>query len=401
MSATSHRSASAAPDFEVRRELLLIEDDPGDAFLFQEFLDESGLNARITVARSLQEARNRLFPSVHCVVVDLSLPDAEGLEALDQVLTMAPRAAVLVLTGLADVHVGIAAVAAGAQDYLVKQDVDGPLLARAIRYAMERKRAEETERQLVEARILGRENARLERGLLPVPLIEDETLGHYTRYQPGRRQALLGGDFQDTVQTPDGAIHLVVGDVCGHGPDEAALGVCLRMAWRALVLAGHTGQKLLETLDTVLIHERATEEIFTTLCMVTIDPSRTGARMYRAGHPRPLLLSDNDVRPLPDEACGPALGLLPGLEWPALDLSLDGRWGLMLYSDGLIEGLVDGGPERLDLEGLVELSRLAVLRGESGAVLLDGLISEAETLNGSPLEDDVTILLLSREKTRR
>jgi serine phosphatase RsbU (regulator of sigma subunit) len=401
MSTTSHRSTSVVPDLGVQRELLLIEDDPGDAFLFQEFLDESGLNARITVARSLQEAQQRLSPSVHCVVVDLSLPDAEGLEALEQVLTMAPRAAVLVLTGLADVHVGIAAVAGGAQDYLVKQDVDGPLLARAIRYAIERKRAEETERQLVEARILGRENARLERGLLPVPLIDDETLGHYTRYQPGRRQALLGGDFQDTVQTPDGVVHLVVGDVCGHGPDEAALGVCLRMAWRALVLAGHTGQELLETLDTVLIHERATEEIFTTLCTVTIDPARTSARMYRAGHPRPLLLRGTDVVPLPDMACGPALGLLPGLDWPVQEIPLDGDWGLMLYSDGLIEGLVDGGPERLDLEGLIELTGQALRRGETGAVLLDGLIAEAETLNGSELEDDVTILLLSREKTER
>jgi serine phosphatase RsbU (regulator of sigma subunit) len=73
----------------------------------------------------------------------------------------------------------------------------------------------------------------------------------------------------------------------------------------------------------------------------------------------------------------------------------------MLYSDGLIEGLIDGGPERLDLEGLVELAQRALERGETGAVLLDGLLTEAETLNGSPLEDDVTILLLARERTAR
>jgi DNA-binding NarL/FixJ family response regulator len=93
--------------------------------------------------------------------VDLSLPDATGLEALEQVLAMAPDTAVLVLTGLADAHVGIEAVAAGAEDFLVKQDVDGRLLSRAIRYAIERKPADVAMRELVEERIIGQENSRL------------------------------------------------------------------------------------------------------------------------------------------------------------------------------------------------------------------------------------------------
>ncbi|WP_067490572.1 PP2C family protein-serine/threonine phosphatase [Actinomadura hibisca] len=380
--------------------LLLVEDDPGDAFLFQELLNEAEPDVEITVASTLAEALAGLSPLVQCVIVDLSLPDARGLDALRQVLNAAPHTAVLVLTGLTDTHVGVEAVAAGAQDYLIKQDVDGALLSRAIRYAIERKRADESERQLVEARVVSRENARLERGLLPVPILADPGLGHDARYRPGRDMALLGGDFYDTVQTDDGTVHVVIGDVCGHGADEASLGVRLRMAWRTLVLAGHTGERLLHTLDTVLTHERWSEEIFTTLCMFAIAPDRRGARMWRAGHPRPLLFDGDGVRPVPDEPRGPALGLLPGMDWPAAELELGDDWALMIYTDGLVEGKIGSGDERLDLDGLLRLAGAAHARGDRGGVLIDGLIREAERLNGEPLTDDLAVLLLSRGDER-
>ncbi|NEC51686.1 SpoIIE family protein phosphatase, partial [Actinospica acidiphila] len=92
------------------------------------------------------------------------------------------------------------------------------------------------------------------------------------RYRPGRSRALLGGDFYDVVRTPDGTVHAMIGDVCGHGPDEAALGVELRIAWRALTLAGLCGDQLLSTLQQVLEHERPDDEIFATLCTVDIAP---------------------------------------------------------------------------------------------------------------------------------
>ncbi|XVQ12675.1 PP2C family protein-serine/threonine phosphatase [Spirillospora sp. CA-255316] len=391
---------------EERVDLLLIDDDPSDAFLVERMLDESGLEISLSVADGLPAARRLLTRRTQCIIVDLSAPDGrDPIEELRQVLSIARNAAVVVLTGFDDARaatrLGVRAVAAGAADYLVKQEVDGPLLARAIRYAIERKRAEETERRLVEARIMGRENARLERGLLPVPLIDDPGLRHHTRYRPGRRRALLGGDFYDTVQTEGGAVHLMIGDVCGHGPDEAALGVQLRMAWRTLVLAGHTGEQLLGTLDTVLGHERRSEEIFTTLCMVTIAPSLRTARMHLAGHPAPLLFredgGESEVVALPEYAHGPALGLVPGAEWPTTEIDLGESWSLMLYTDGLIEGRVGDGPARLGTDGLVELARKARGGGATGRGLIDSLVTEVEELNGDALTDDLAVLLLSRD----
>ena len=108
-----------------------------------------------------------------------------------------PDLAVVVLTGLADEHMGEEAVGAGAQDYLVKGQVDGFLLQRVVRYAVERQRAEETQRQLHEARLYAAENARLERGLLPSPLLTDHAgCRQWPRgTRSGGQQMLLGGDF--------------------------------------------------------------------------------------------------------------------------------------------------------------------------------------------------------------
>src|SRR3546814_8090272 len=77
-----------------------------------------------------------------------------------------------------------------------------------------------------------------------------------SRYRPGAGSAVLGGDFFDTVETEDGSIRMVIGDVSGHGPEEAALGVCLRIAWRTLVLAGRPDDEVLPGLDAVLRAER-------------------------------------------------------------------------------------------------------------------------------------------------
>ncbi|WP_230421221.1 PP2C family protein-serine/threonine phosphatase [Actinomadura soli] len=406
MSTISHQTHPFTPGAEGRIDLLLIDDDPSDVLKVEKMLAESGLDVGIAVAGDLDAARRALTRRTQCILVDLSTAGIDRLEGLRQVLALSGTAAVVVLTGLDDAHLGVRAVAAGAEDYLVKQEVDAPLLARAVRYAIERKRSEETERRLVEARILGRENARLERGLLPVPLIDDPSLRHHTRYRPGRRRALLGGDFYDTVQTEGGAVHLMIGDVAGHGPDEAALGVQLRMAWRTLVLAGHTGEQLLGTLDTVLGHERRNEEIFTTLCMITIAPSRRTARMHLAGHPAPLLFREAsgpgraggfEVTALPEYAHGPALGLVPGAEWPTTEIDLGESWSLLLYTDGLIEGRVGEGSERLGTDGLVGLAHAARGTGIGGRSLIDELVGEVERLNGGALTDDLAVLLLSHQ----
>ena len=100
-------------------------------------------------------------------MLDLHLPDLQGIGALNDFLPTLPSTAVVVMTGLDDRAAGLAAVRAGAQDYLVKGQVEAEWLARTIRYAVQRKRAERAASDLQAARWRAAENVRLERGLLP------------------------------------------------------------------------------------------------------------------------------------------------------------------------------------------------------------------------------------------
>jgi signal transduction histidine kinase len=129
--------------------ILLVEDNPGDARLIKETLRDAGAHAfelhhadRLSAALPLLAARD-----ADVVLLDLSLPDAHGLETVTRALAAAPDAAIVVLTGLDDETVAIQAVQAGAQDYLVKGQVEPSTLSRALRYAMERKRLLEREHE--------------------------------------------------------------------------------------------------------------------------------------------------------------------------------------------------------------------------------------------------------------
>ncbi|MGK5729641.1 PP2C family protein-serine/threonine phosphatase [Streptomyces sp. URMC 124] len=405
------QAAAPAPDAGLN--LLVIEGDPAGPLSMPDITEMSGAEGkpvRIRTARNLTEAERLLTDDVHCILLDLADAGAaaggpsggvpgrpDELDTLRRVLELAPDHAVLALTAETDTDRAAEAVRVGAQDYLSRDELDGRVLGRAIRYAVERKRADVAQRQLTESRLRAQENARLERGLLPTPLLAGSGLRFAARYRPGRSRALLGGDFYDMVRTPDGTVHAMIGDVSGHGPDEAALGVELRIAWRALTFAGLCGDELLATLQQVLEHERADDETFATLCAVDISADGRRAGLSLAGHPAPLL-----VRPgaaphlLPQEDGGPALGLLRRARWPRRQVELGGLWSLLMYTDGLIEGRVGAGTRRLGQEGMVELIGRRLAEGLRGEELLDAAVAEVQDLNGGELTDDLAVLLLDR-----
>ena len=378
-----------------RLRVLLIEDDPADAFLVGELLEEAEAPVVLKTAGSMREAVAEL-DQVDCVLLDLGLPDASGLDGLRQLLRAGTGVAVCVLTGLADEHLGMAAVAEGAQDYLVKGRVDGILLSRAIRYAVERRRADDNVRRLREAELRQAESARLERGLLPKPLIEPGVAALETFYRPGRERALLGGDFFDAVQTGPGRLSLLVGDVCGHGAEEAALGVALRVAWRALTLAGVPEGDLLAALERVLMSERRSEEIFATVATVSVDVPAGQATVRLCGHPPPLLIAGSTVRPL-SVTTTMMLGVLPGQATTPARVPLPEGWAILVYTDGLIEGRVADG--RLGVSGLCQLVGVHRRTGRPLSELPGWLFSQAEERNGGPLADDVAMLLLTGDDT--
>jgi phosphoserine phosphatase RsbU/P len=122
--------------------ILLVEDNPGDARLIREQLREAESFAlEIVACGRLSEAREHLASgSFDLILLDLSLPDAHGIDTVRKTLATAPEIPIVVMTGLDDERVAIQAMQAGAQDYLVKGRTEAALLLRAVRYAMERKR---------------------------------------------------------------------------------------------------------------------------------------------------------------------------------------------------------------------------------------------------------------------
>jgi len=129
--------------FVSARKLLLVEDNRGDARLIAEMLNENGGDKfKLRREDSLAGAEASLdSEEVDLVVLDLGLPDSVGIETFEQVRRKAPRVPIIVLTGLNDEDLAVRAVAAGAQDYLVKGQVDSPLLVRSVRYAIEREQS--------------------------------------------------------------------------------------------------------------------------------------------------------------------------------------------------------------------------------------------------------------------
>jgi len=135
-----------------RTRVLLVEDNPGDARLVREALNEGAPEEfAVQVASSLQQALERLTPAAEpmdVVLLDLSLPDSQGLETYRAIHARHPAVPVLVLSGLNDESIALKAVNEGAQDFLRKSRVDSELLPRAIRYAIERHGMLEQVRQL-------------------------------------------------------------------------------------------------------------------------------------------------------------------------------------------------------------------------------------------------------------
>ena len=375
------------------RSLVLIEDDPGDAFLVAEMLLSVAPDVRLTTFPNLLAALAAWPADVDCVLLDLGLPDAVGLSALDKLRAHVPDVPVVVLTGRLEDTVGPESLAAGAQDFLVKGQVDGAGLERSVRYAVERGRATVVQRELVAADLMAQENTRLQRGLLPNPLIQTRQLRVAPFYRPGSERALLGGDFYDVVQTPTG-VHVLIGDVSGHGPDEAALGVALRIAWRALVLAELPAPAVLLGVEKVLLAERGDDERFATVAMLSLDLDLTRARVVLCGHPAPLVIRGAAVRELPVTPY-PMLTMLQGTEVTPVEVDLDGEWGLLLFTDGLVEGSVaPGATARFGVDELAGYLTALVADRVPREELAPRLLAEAERRHGGPLADDVAVLVV-------
>ena len=150
--------------------ILVVEDNPADADLIREILPETGpVSFHVESVARLAEAPRRLQSErIDLVLLDLGLPDSQGLPTLRQFCEAAPNLPVIVLTGTDDNELGVAALQEGAQDYLVKGQINRNLVVRSIRYALERQKLMETLRQARAAAEDALATVKTLTGLLPI-----------------------------------------------------------------------------------------------------------------------------------------------------------------------------------------------------------------------------------------
>jgi serine phosphatase RsbU (regulator of sigma subunit) len=246
---------------------------------------------------------------------------------------------------------------------------------------------------------------RFQASLSPTVRVDAPGISVATLYRPGEGRMLLGGDFIDAVTRPNGSVAAVIGDVTGHGPDAAALGASLRAAWRALALRGASLQASVKTLNSLTLDESDRAEqgelglaLLATVCSMEVDAAGRRARFVNAGHPQPLLLGPGvlELQHTP----GMMLGVEPRGDWAPHEVTLPREWGLLLYSDGLVDARTSPASRaRLGVGGLSAAVSELWERRATTADDLAALVDVVQARQQGPFDDDVTLLLLASDET--
>jgi serine phosphatase RsbU (regulator of sigma subunit) len=231
----------------------------------------------------------------------------------------------------------------------------------------------------------------LQVSLLPPLLPQLPGLDLAARYRPADSSAELGGDFYDVFPTGPDRWGVVIGDVCGFGPEAAAITGTARYTLRAIAPDGDSPARTLARLNEVLLQQANLGRFLTAVfAHVTTKPGGIAIRLTIAGHPPPMVLCDNEsvVELLGHQ--GTLLGLLQETRLHDFDVELGPGDALVLYTDGVIEAR---NADR-ELFGVDRLSRLLTTCAGRTASGIARRVERAALDHAESQPDDIAILVL-------
>jgi hypothetical protein len=379
--------------------LLLLSQNEQDAENVRRLLTPSRLTESMVWRRTLPDIRHPTAPRGPVCILVGNPPEGQTVaDVVGRVRRQMPEAAVLLLTAPHS-QPAAAALADAVHGWVDHRHTAPHVFCREIWLALQRAHREAAPASVRADALIAKDHAVLERGLLPDLALRDDDFTTAFHYAPGRSHALLSGDFCDVMRTEDSSVHVVLGDVSGHGASEAALAVHLRLAWRTAVMCGQSPHEQLHLLERILVDERPDEDTYATVVSLVFPSHGRSVRMISAGHPGLLHRHKGKVswvEPRP----GIALGLFPRRgDWSESEMALTERDSVVLFTDGLYEGRVHGG--RLGEEGLLSLAtRHAHLESQD---FVDALVRGASMLAApfGGLMDDVAVLHLGWNRVGR
>jgi serine phosphatase RsbU (regulator of sigma subunit) len=374
---------------ERRVRILLVEDDPDDVWIMRNLLGDSWDGPFELVQVELLSAALEVCArgGADVLLLDLSLPDSHGLETFLQAYAKAGDMPIVVLTGLDDEQTAVKAVQAGAQDYLVKGQVNDHLLIRSIRYALERSRRDHAERALQATSEEFRLAQRIQKRLFPshAPVFDGFDIAGAV--YPATATA---GDYFDYIPMQHGMLGIVIGDVSSHGMGPALVMAETRACLHALAQAYGDVGEILTRANRVLA--RDVEEFhFVTLTMARIDHERHTMIYASAGQRGYLIERQGGVYVL--DSTSPPLGIDHGLIVPsAPQITLEPGQLIVFFTDGVVE---TESPDASRFGTQRALKLVQSERYKSAHGIIESLHQALAEFRGpKPQTDDVTIVVI-------
>lgn len=359
----------------------------------------------VTTANDGQEALDLTRdPSWDLIMLDVMMPVLDGIGALTALKgsDATRHIPVIMISANTELETVVKCIELGAEDYLPKP-FDPVLLRARVGASLEKKRLRD--REQARARRMQKElevGARIQRDFLPESLPTVPGYQFAARFEPARE---VGGDFYDAFRLPDGAVALVLGDVCDKGVGAALFMALFRSLIRA-VSASQIGSHTVEMLESRVLHAvtvtndyiantHGRANMFATLFVGALDPATGTIAYVNGGHEPPRVVRANGMVRTMLPPTGPAVGMLPEIPFTAGTIMLEPGETLLVLTDGITESRAPNGV----LFGDDATDALLVAPAESADILLDRVLDAVHVhAAGEPPADDVTLLAVRRSK---
>jgi phosphoserine phosphatase RsbU/P len=374
---------------ERRIRILLVEDDPDDVWVMRNLLgDRWDEPFDLVQVELLSAAVERCDEDrFDVILLDLSLPDSQGLETFFAMHAHAGGVPIVVLSGYSDEGVAMKAVQAGAEDYLVKGQVNDRMLIRSIRYAIERSRRHRAEDVMRDTNEEFRAAQEIQQRLYPG---ESPTLAGFDIAGALFPAKATAGDYFDYIPMLEGCLGIVLGDVSSHGMGPALLMSETRACLRTLAQVHLDVGEILTRANRLLAADTS-DFHFVTLALARLDP-RDRSMVYASAGQRGYLLGPGIKSTILDSTSLP-LGVRADTVVPlSSSMALESGDLITFFTDGVAEaespGLVRFGVARA-------LQIIRSERDKPAAEIIQTLHQEVLGFcRSQPPQDDITIVIV-------